>query len=249
MTNNWRAYLIREGNLRYELSAWHGCCLMGIRCPECDDIWAASGISYPSIDCLTVSSADKCVSRHLLDIAEDQQMDIAKDPQIMSLQDYEQVRSALAPILGDRRPLMPGVDFGHLRGEGAGTFGDFAWPDSWTPVVRKSVFEDMLDAGFDLTGVPAALKLRGGKHDHYIEIEAPPTARLSALHGMRICGTCGRPDVNDFRRIIDAASFDDSIPVQRILEYSTTVVVNALFAEYIRDRSLTEVTVTPLHVE
>lgn len=240
MESEWRAFRIQQGVLEYELDARHGCGLMGVRCHVCNSTWTTVGISYPSIDCLTVSSVDECVIRHLAKVAD--------DPQIMSMEDYSRVLVALEPVLGDRRPVKPGVNFGHLRGEGRGTFGDFAWPLSSMPLVRKSVFEGMLEAGFNLTGVPAALKLNGIECEQYLEIEVPPTARLSPSSGARICEACGRADGRDARIIIDAASFDETIPVQRILDAATNVVVNAPFANFIRDRNLTDITVTPLHV-
>lgn len=239
MTSDWRAFRIQEGDFRYQLDAWHGCGLMGAECPVCG-IWATTGLSYPSIKCSTVSSVDERVFKYLDDVAD--------DPQIMNMEEFRFVSNALSQALGVKRPINPGVEFGHLRGAGHGDFGDFAWPDSWTPVVRKPVFEAMLEAGFDLTGISTELELSGNIREKYIEIEALPTARLSTSSGVEICTVCGRAETENARRIIDAASFDDAIPVQRIWEFPTTVVVNAPFAQFVRDHNLSEITVTPLHV-
>lgn len=163
----------------------------------------------------------------------------------MDPDERKNLAARLMPILGQDRPIGPGTVFGPMVGEAKGKIGDFAWHSSWNPIVRESTFKEIQKAGFPLVGVPAQLKFQKDPGELLIQLEVRPTAKLASSYTQ--CDICGRIEV-DVPLIIDGSSFDDSIPIQSIYECVNAAVVSAAFADFINERKLTDISLTPLEV-
>lgn len=229
-------FVIYPGDFENEIESDGQCSLIGVDCPVCG-LWGNVGISYPSVDCSEMVELGKDVNRHFYFRG-------SRIPKSMTIEEYKELKSRLLPVLGQDRPVEPATRLGPMKGKALGEFGDFVWASEWTPLVRESVFQNMLDSGIRVTGARAELDF-GRVHEPLIELEVRPTARLTPLSGFRICDDCGRVDLYG-RKIVDVASLDTLIPVQRVFEVSNVIVVNRIFAEFIRDENLSNIKIGPL---
>lgn len=156
--------------------------------------------------------------------------------------------ASIQEVLGAERPAKPGTDLGPLHGKANGRFGDFAWVNPWTPLLRESVWLALKEAGIPLVGVHAELDFGGQQHESLIEIEALPKVTLpdSLVGTCAICGRLSAKKPDDI--IVAASSFDGSIALQRIIELPTVLVANESLAQFIRERNLRDVILTPIQL-
>ena len=235
-----RAYAIdRAGVAEFgTIDASHFCSLTSLRCERCG-FWRTAGLEYPSIS--PSSLGDRFQQRLFYGPP-----DISRP---LSVQELEAFRIELAPILGSARSLEPGASFGPLTGRAARRMGDFAWVGLRTVLVRASVYVGLLDAGFPVLGVPADLYDMPDDVEPLVELEAAPIARLLSSMRPESCSTCGRLEgIAIERPAIERESFDERIPLQRILDWPTRLVVNEALADFIRQQKLRDVILTPLEV-
>ena len=137
---------------------------------------------------------------------------------------------------------------GPLRGSAEGQFSDFVWSlGEEVPLVRRSVFKAMQDAGFTLTAARPELTYRRERQDPLIGFEVLPTARAHALELRKACDTCGFANKSRIKNIkLNRAHFDESLPLQRVLERPDIVLVNEALAEFIRERGPDDVELIPV---
>lgn len=233
-----RAYLIDPPNYKSLVLADPQCGLTGILCPVCTQ-WG-SDAWYPTVDCSMLADLDEDISKYIRRIPPGRQ---PWTP--MEIDEFKELAERLAPILGQERPIHPGTIFGQALGDTKGEIGDFAWQTRVDAYVRESVFQEIQEASFPVVGVPAKLKFQKDPGERLIQLELRPTARLASSYWQ--CEVCGRIKVN-LPLIIDGASFDDSIPIQSIYECSNTAVVSAAFADFINERGLTDISLSPIEV-
>jgi hypothetical protein len=163
----------------------------------------------------------------------------------MSPDEFNILASKLMPIMAKDQPILHGTKFGPMVGTTKGPIGDFAWHSSWIPLVRESIFAEIREAGFPVIGAPAQLKFRKDPGERLIQLELRPTARLASSYTE--CEVCGETEV-DTPVIIDASSYDDSIPFQVVYECPNVAVVSAPFADFARKRNFTDFTLVPIDV-
>jgi uncharacterized double-CXXCG motif protein len=214
---------------RFQIEAIHARKLPGVRCPNCGS-WAMTGVLYPSIDVASIDAAIDTVG-----------------PWPVSVEDFHRIRERIQPVLGVARPAEPGADLGPLRGNANGPCDDFAWVNPWTLLVRESVFSALSEAGIELLGIPAQLDWNSNSDETLVELEALPKAKLANVEVPESCVICGRVAVKrPDRLMIDSASFDDSIWLQRVVELPTVLVANETLAQFIGTNLLRGVRLTPL---
>lgn len=205
--------------------------LPGVRCPICG-AWALTGLVYPSIEPSALND-----------------MALPAGPLPLPVEQFDALVASVQPMLGAERPARPGTDIGPLRGKAKGSFGDFAWVNPWTPLLRESVWLALRESGIHLAGVRAELDFGRVAHESFIELEALPAANLPNALLPEKCSICGRLAMNKPALLrIDASSFDASIPLQRIAEVPTTLVANEPLALFIEHRHLRDVIVAPIEV-
>jgi hypothetical protein len=136
-----------------------------------------------------------------------------------------------------------------LWGKAKGSFGDFAWVNPWTPLLRESVWLALRETGILIAGIRAELDFGKLAHEPFIELEALPAVTLPKALLPEKCAACGRLPVKKPDNItVAASSFDASIPLQRIAELPTVLVANEPFAQFIRERNLRDVVLTPIEI-
>ncbi len=220
----------------YLINAVHECCLPGVSCIVCGSTWSSVGIIYPSIPCSLFSDFRDALR-----------------PRPSSLDEFvELVKAVRSRIGGDQCILNPGTSFGPLSGTASGKFGDFTWVNPWTPLVRLSVFDQLRKRGLELIGVEARLRFRNREMESLLELEAHPRVEL---HDRCLpdrppaCSACGRRGIQAPDRIVVAkASFNENIPIQRIVELPTYLVVNERMAALILEIQLRDVTLDEIEM-
>ncbi len=225
----------------------HACFLAGVDCPVCTP--HGGGFRYPTIGCAEVAALGDDISKFLIKGKIDFRR---KFPGPMTLAEYASVKAMLEPLLGPNRP-EPGTSFGPTTGEMRGPVYDFTWSAGLTLYLKESVFEEIREAGFPLAGVRAHLTFKTfkgrrwikheGPGESLIELEIPPAARLAPSVEHQQCDLCDRIQVGR-RIIVDRASFDESIPIQRVYEASPRIVVTETLAKFIRVKKYSGVRVT-----
>ena len=220
-----------DRSVLYGIDAARTRTIPGVQCPNCG-VWAATGVIYPYAD---IAAIDNVVA-------------LGK-PWPIPLNEFEALVAKLQSVLGTNRPIRPGTDIGPLRGKARGTFGDFAWQNPWTPLIRESIWFEARKADLGLIAVPADLDFGAKPHEALLELEALPKVRLQIPKPVDECKICGRSSVKKPERLaIIGNTFDDSIPLQRIADFTTILVVNEKFAQFIQDRALTDVVLSPIEV-
>jgi len=206
---------------RQLIEAVHFRSMPGVRCPKCGS-WALSGLMYPSIAPAVIEA-----------------LPIPVDSSPVSLAEFKRIHHHVQPILGTGRPVKPGTTFGPLRGRARGDIGDFTWLNPWTPMVSESIWHLLLDHGFDTVGETAQLTFHKPTSEPLVELEVRPAARLPRSMVPSACDICDRLPIKTPEKLaIDASTFDGSIPIQRVMELPTILLVNQELAEFIQSRGL-----------
>lgn len=234
-----QAYRIRPDDANYQNWCWIEAChslgLPGLRCAICG-VRSTTGVQYP---CVEPAKLAKLV-------------DVLSDRWPVEPEEYKRRVEKVRSIVGSDYPLEPGTCLGPLRGEQreSGATGDFSWPTPWTPLLRESVWMAARESGIDLRGARADITFSDPPdHEPLIEFEAIPRVRVHSEKEVIPCAICGRigmkvPD----HLVIDGNTFDDSIPLQRIFELPTVLIVNEAFAIFIKERSLSDVVLIPIEI-
>lgn len=208
-----------------------------VDCPSCGDVrpW---GFCYPTLDLASLAG----------DIVRDLHLRDSGVLESIAPDDYRALEAKLAPVLGPDRPLSPLTGLGALWGSAEGKFSDFVWSlGETTPLIRQSVYNALREAGFMLSAVRPELTNRRERQDPLIGFEVLPTARAHPSELNEACSTCGFAKGRHIKNVtLDAASFDDSLPLQRVLERPDVVLVNEALAQFIREKELSDVELIPM---
>lgn len=221
-----RAYEIKPDRARWsslnDIESVRPTKFPGVRCPSCG-VWATTGVVYPSLDLARVA-----IWR--------------ASP--LSIDEFRRFAAAIEPLAGPNRPIVPGMEAGRLGGSATGAFGDFAWTNAWTPLLRESVWHSLRT--LPLVGVPTNVTVREPR-EPLIELEALPSARLAASPAQ--CELCGRFQTARLDPVVvSASSFDDSVPIQRIAELPTILLINQTLADFVQERQLRDVLVSEVRL-
>lgn len=215
---------------RIELDGERALTLPGVECPVCDDAWAISGIEYPTVDITPLKSALGKV-----------------DPWPVSIAAFCDIKAKVARIVGNDILIVPGAGFGplvkvHMKRE----LLDLVWMLPWTLLLNIKALRKISDSGIHL----AVRKIEPGRNGsmiEYFEVEARPTAGSKIRRtGMR-CHACGREEFQKPKKIVlDRSAYDETIPVQRVREWPTKLVISGALMEVISRHSLAGAKITPL---
>lgn len=216
----------------YDIDAAHTVSLPGVVCPQCGT-WARTGVAYPTV---TKSMLVPLLPR------------LCGVP--LPVQNFQKLQSELVDLIGAARPLFPGSKFGVAVGRVTGMVPDLAWSNPWTLFAQRCVFDNLQARGLNLTGAVADLKSTETESPELVEIEAVPRVHLHrtiiAQQGAQECVLCGRMGIRKPPMIIlDRESLDPTISIQRIYELAS-LIVNAEFAELIRNEQLRGVKLLPV---
>ena len=93
-------------------------------------------------------------------------------------------------------------------------------------------------------------EFEGGSTEPLVELEARCNAALANPPGREVCPVCGRLLITKPKAVIlDAASYDMALPLQRIVEMPTYLVVNDDLGEFIRARGFTNIRLTKIELK
>lgn len=221
----------RSWSKQTSIEAVHAVQLPGMLCPVCG-AWATTGSIFPNVNVKLISEGERTAW-----------------PKPVTPEEFKALTLSLESRLNIRHKLTPGANLGPLLGRGKGILGDFGWVNPWTPLLRESVFSIAHEAGVMLAGVPANLDLPDGI-ERFIELEAAPIAKIRTNETPEACLICGRRAIkrND-PLVIEAAEFDCTIPLQRLVDLPTVLIVNSAFASFIRDHELQDVKLLPITLQ
>jgi len=216
----------------YLISAVHSRGLPGVIC-RVHGVWATTGLNYPTVD---IALIDSRIGR------------LPTNP--VSVDDYRALAAQIEPVIGPERPLSPGANLGPLLGTAQGLFGDFAWVNRWTMLVRCATYQELLSSGFFVEGAEARISFKDGPTEPLMELEVLCKVTLANLQPREICSICGRPSfVKPKTMVIEAASYDGAQPLQRIVEMPTYIVINDDLGEFIRTRGFSNITLTQIELQ
>jgi uncharacterized double-CXXCG motif protein len=226
-----------EREHRFDIDAAHFFNTPGVHCSICGNTWAMTGIQYPSV-CPKV----------LIPFREEY-----PSPKPVSVLEFGELARKLLPLVGPDRPLRPGTKLGPSVGRFVGEQSDFTWVNQWTPLIRRSVLEELRRREVSVEGADAKFKQRGGKSEATFEIEARPSA---TFHRTCLptplpepCSGCGRnlvtlPD----GIVVERESLDQRQLLQRIWQFPTCLIVSGRNADLLTQLRLSNLLLSPIEV-
>lgn len=220
------AYTFTDAGRQAEpIDATHRWSLPGVRCSFCREVWASTGLAYPSID-LDASMAQIVMRRNVVDVAEFRRM-------------AERVREVTLRSL----VLHPGAELGPLEGTCRRLpEGGIAWVNPWTPLFSGEVLSHLQGQGLrGLSAAPADLGWEQRSDLPILELEIAP--RAHAARGTPQCDVCGRvapAAVPEHLRVDSIDLFEDT-DITRVVEYPTVILVTAGFRAAVEKLGLLDV--------
>ena len=214
------------------ISAARQSVLPGVRCSLCGNTWAATGIIYPTISDREIEIINQGTFEPVVD-------------EITFRGISQQVNSALEK----KRLLLPGTELGRLTGNIIGDDTDnFVWRNPWTPLIKKSLHVEFEKAHrISLDGNAAIL---GGKNS-FVEMEASPCLKLNkACVHSDPCESCGRNGIKYPKKIIiDKTTVKPDLLISRIYGLWTTIIVNNVLYDFLKEKNFSEFSMEPIDIE
>jgi uncharacterized double-CXXCG motif protein len=210
----------------YDFDGEHPFSLPDVDCPICTP-WGAMGSEYPSIAPKDLPLALRRAARSLG----------------LSPEAWQKLREDVGSALPADVQWEPGTEFGALSADVGGNLPDAVWRGSWTLVLRKAAYDKLLGEGLELRGRSANLSWRGGSPTKLTEVEVRPGVKLYGWRSFKPCEICGRIDLEAPDTIIlDRKTYDPTIPIQRIVDLSTYMIVSPAMKEVMERMGLSGVT-------
>jgi len=203
----------------YNFKVRHRWGLPGVRCGNCGQTWATFGQEYPAIDLSGLPNERKY-----------------RRPKVASPEEYQRLSEGVLRLLPAGAILGPGADFGPLTGKGHGPFGDFAWPESSIPLVKRPAYDRLRDEGITgLVGVPTEISFPARESpSDFLELHVEPFAHLqaSAFSSRDIpCPLCGWDRSKAERLIVARSSIPGDRDLFRIWEWPAQVLATERFRD------------------
>jgi uncharacterized double-CXXCG motif protein len=203
------------------INAAHKWGLPGIdTCPVCKATWSDNSKAYPSLDLVPLAE--------LADFAE---------PRAEPIEEYERMRELVRPLLPPGAIVDTGSAFGPLVGKAQGSFGSFAFVNSFVVLMRREALEKLQAEGLrGLKGCRTEVRFRQRNSPELLELEILPAGRLheDCLPSPRepACPRCGREDLTLPKEpLLDTTTLPTHLDLFRLVDFSTVVVCNERFVE------------------
>lgn len=230
---------VRWGRIyKYDINAAHKWGLPGVKCSACGSTWATTGIEYPAVDLSILPTAYRY-----------------RDRRPVSIEELNDLRLPIVPLLPPNAILNPGTDLGPLVGKAWGKFGDFAWLAPWTMLMRREVYEKLSSYGVQLPieGMAPELKFRSKSFPDLVEPQIEPLANLvsdSFLPSESFsCLACGRDSRKLERFIVDGNSVPNHVDLFRTRDHPTYILATELFVNAVQKLSMTDILFTEVDVK
>lgn len=197
-----------------------------------------TGVEYPAIDLSSLPT----INRYL-------------DRRPVSVEELNALRLPVKSLLHPDAITPPGTDFGPLIGKAWGKFGDFAWLNPWTMLMRRSTFETLDSNGVRLPklGIKPDLKFRSKSYPDLVEPQVELLADLfpasfSPSESMN-CLACGRNPKRIERFIIDGSSVPSHVDLFRSRDHPTKILATENFVDVVQKFNMTDIMFTDVDVE
>ncbi|MGH9904056.1 MAG: SitI6 family double-CXXCG motif immunity protein, partial [Pyrinomonadaceae bacterium] len=210
----------------------------GVSCQRCGSTWSNVGLAYPAIDLSVLPNEKRYQS--------------AKP---VSLEDFDELQRAILSLMPDNSLPPPGTRFGPLVGVARGIFGDFAWLNLWTMLVRSQALERLHVAGVRTPiGVAPMLAFKNRQSPDLLELQIEPHAKLASSSFsvllLATCPSCGRdPNSLPEHLVIEASSVPKHVDLFRARDFTTLILATEEFAEAVQNLKLTGVIFQEVAVE
>lgn len=220
-----------EWENRNYIEAVHKWKLPGVKCTICGDTWSTTGLAYPSVDLSVLQNAERYTNSWPV-----------------SLSEFDELRQPILPLMPDGSIPPPGTQFGPLLGKAEGTFGDFAWVNPWTILIRKEAYDSLMSAGVSMPkGIRPILLFTKANPVDLLELEIEPHAVMaqSSLSGYEFeyCSGCGRVRDSLPERIkIEGNSIPRQADLFRIRNFSTAIIATEKFLNTVKEFGLSDIT-------
>lgn len=202
----------------------------GVHCPGCNEKWAKTGISYPSLKC----------PPELIRLSKKLGWNYN-----IPLREYKKLAAQLEDQL-EGRPISPGTHVGPLQMSVAGEVDDFNWCGFSTLITEEAKHRIEAAWGARIPGQYAKVKSRKTAVPPLFEIEAWPTLRMSRRDVTIACSICGRPSFELTKELkFVKSSIRRDVFAQRGSELSAYMFVRQEIAELIMSLGLSNVEFEP----
>lgn len=222
---------------KYEINAAHKWGLPGVSCSVCESTWAMTGVDYPAIDL----SSLPIINRYL-------------DRKPVSVEELNALRLPVRPLLNSDAMTPPGTDFWPLVGKAWGKFGDFAWLNPWTMLMKRSTFETLDYNGVRLPklGLKPDLKFRSNLYPDLVEPQIELladllTASFSPSESTN-CPACGRNPHKIERFIVDGFSVPSHVDLFRAREHPTNILATEHFVDVVQKFDMADIIFSEIDV-
>lgn len=212
---------------QYEINASHTWGLPGIRCSVCGVTWATTGVAYPAVDLAILPSPDQYGGL---------------EP--VTVEEFQELRAPIIRLLGASVALPPGTDLGPLVGKAWGKFGDFAWVNPWTMLIRHEVWSKLNSMGLRLPQVVTPkLEFRSKFPPEFLEFQVEPLASLSASSFSSLepspCPVCGHDARKPEQIVAERVSIPSYVDLFRLRDFPTVILATEEFTEAVQDLNMT----------
>lgn len=220
----------------YEIEASHMWGLPGVRCSACGRTWSTTGVAYPALDLSILPSVESYCK-----------------PLPVAVEAFQELRMPIRRLLPVGAPVPPGAEFGPLVGKAYGRFGDFAWVNPWTMLIRRQALLRLASEHVRLPRfVVPHLDFRSESLVDLLELQIEPHASLSIESfepgESSFCSVCGY-DARKVRRVIvSRASIQSHVELFRLRDLPTMILATDRFMNIVRKLGMTDVMMSEVDV-
>jgi uncharacterized double-CXXCG motif protein len=197
--------------------------LPGVHCPLCDTTWAATGITFPSVDLSHFPEREKYSAR----VEED-------------YREFDRLREQIRPLVPPGVQLMPGTKFGPMDGTARGEFGPLCLHNPWNLLLRPEPLAQLTAEGLQgLKGCRTEFRFRKKNPPELLEMELRLHGRLHRdclpADLPPICPRCERFGLKRPEEpILDAATLPGHLDLFRLAGFTTMIIGTERFVEAVR---------------
>ncbi len=216
----------------YAIDASRELAIPGLHCTMCGEIWAWSGLEFPSID------LQNYPEKHLL-----------KKHEPISVNEFMRLKRNLANYINNSNVILaPGASFGTVLGRLDGEFADFSWLMDWNLFVREERYLELLRNGITiLKTIKPNLNFISDLDIKLLELSIEEFCNLSLnspiIKDKKKCDMCGRISIRVRKNeiIINKSSIPQNQELFRIIEAPTQIVCTNNFKANVERIGLTNI--------
>ena len=215
------------------INANHAWGLPGVICQACGNTWSDVGLAYPVVSLSGLQDKKEY-----------------ETPRAVPLKEFEFLRDRLLSVIPAGTLILPGTEFGPLVGKATGTFGDFAWLNPWTLLIKIEAYRKLQDAGVRLPK-GANHRVNFGKRapNPLVELQIEPFACLESSNQTLPCVACGYVFMGLPSPIVIARStVPDFVDLFRVKDFTTLILATENFFNITNDLGLTGIKFRPIAV-